>query len=328
MRGNKPLKCYFAFGHDIENNQCYIDMLMATLSSARKNTTLDLYCLYDGTKDDKLYSLMKEYGVNIKIASIPFFDKIKKIYTNEYMFKVLGYTISDNSLKSRFLRMLISEYEKEDDYILYCDTDILFLKDIKLSDFPKLPEFIGVCPEFYKVDDYTYFNAGIMLINMKRAKEKYDEFLDIISDGKRTTIECCDQGYLNDIYKGQFDRLPFEYNWKPYWGKNVNAKIVHFHGVKPNTESVSKKLFLSNALMEEEGVCEAYYYYYDLFCKYSGVDKDIVFEKVTRTLLANFPMWEFVKGFKKFDKRYKKLKLVIRLLAVFYLLLLLKLLFI
>ena len=47
-----------------------------------------------------------------------------------------------------------------------------------------------------------------------------------------------------------FDLLPDELNWKPYWGLNSNAEIVHFHGPKPSlvleflTKSDVKSLFL------------------------------------------------------------------------------------
>ena len=33
---NNKLKCFFAFSNDIENNKTYIDLLIATLESAKK----------------------------------------------------------------------------------------------------------------------------------------------------------------------------------------------------------------------------------------------------------------------------------------------------
>lgn len=49
-----------------------------------------------------------------------------------------------------------------------------------------------------------------------------------------------DQGYINEVCDNEFDFLPLEYNWKPYWGLNENAKIIHFHGIKPGgTEDTS-----------------------------------------------------------------------------------------
>ena len=44
-----------------------------------------------------------------------------------------------------------------------------------------------------------------------------------------------DQGAYNEFYSGKFvvHRWPL-FNWKPYWGFNARAKLVHFHGPKPD----------------------------------------------------------------------------------------------
>ena len=42
-----------------------------------------------------------------------------------------------------------------------------------------------------------------------------------------------DQRSFNDFYRGRFDHLDPLMNWKPYWGRNNGASIVHFHGPKP-----------------------------------------------------------------------------------------------
>ena len=94
MNGNKNLKCYFAFSNDIENNQVYIDMLMACLNSARKNTTLDLHCLYDGEKSDKLYLMLSDYNVHIHLCRIPFEESIYALYSESYMKEKFGSIIS------------------------------------------------------------------------------------------------------------------------------------------------------------------------------------------------------------------------------------------
>ena len=42
-----------------------------------------------------------------------------------------------------------------------------------------------------------------------------------------------DQHAYREHYRGRWDQLPVEMNWKPYWGRNAAAQIVHFHGPKP-----------------------------------------------------------------------------------------------
>lgn len=272
------LKCYFAFSNDIEKNQTYKDMLVCTLASARKNTTLDLHCLYDGSESDELYLILKQFNVKVKIASIPFLDDLKKIYTHDYMQEKFGYQISDASLRSRFLRMIIPNFEN-DKYILYCDTDVMFMRDIKLCDFDKLPEYIGVCPEFNKSQDYTYFNAGIMLMNVDNARIKLAEFLDMINNKRCAKIECCDQGYLNDLYEGIFDKLPLEYNWKPQWGVG-NPYIVHFHGVKPFSYSPWGFNFCRDCIRTFNDAKIGFLYYYFLYASFLQRDFDIDFKNM------------------------------------------------
>ena len=44
-----------------------------------------------------------------------------------------------------------------------------------------------------------------------------------------------DQGAYNGHYQGRFDvHLYARWNWKPYWGHNRAAALVHFHGPKPD----------------------------------------------------------------------------------------------
>ena len=45
-----------------------------------------------------------------------------------------------------------------------------------------------------------------------------------------------DQGAFNMFYAGQFEvRLWPSWNWKPYWGYQSDAKLLHFHGPKPRS---------------------------------------------------------------------------------------------
>ncbi len=40
-----------------------------------------------------------------------------------------------------------------------------------------------------------------------------------------------------------WDRLRPELNWKPYWGWNPQARIIHFHGPKPYQRSCLDSVF-------------------------------------------------------------------------------------
>ena len=87
-----------------------------------------------------------------------------------------------------------------------------------------------------------YGNAGIMLINVPWMRRTYDEFVAWTFSGANVArglhfgpFGPGDQGAYNQFYTGKFNvhRWPL-FNWKPYWGYNPRAKLVHFHGPKPD----------------------------------------------------------------------------------------------
>ena len=79
------------------------------------------------------------------------------------------------------------------------------------------------------------FNSGVMLINVDSMYETYENFLDLTVKINHKSIHTAfDQGALNHYYVNRWDRLPIEYNWKPYWGFDENIQILHFHGPKPH----------------------------------------------------------------------------------------------
>ena len=321
MEISNKLKCFFAFSSDIENNQIYIDLLIATLESAVQNTTLDLHCIYIGSENDNIYKILKKYNVTIYITDLQFFSKLKNVYTEEYIHKnALGH-ISDLSMKARFSRFLIPLFT-QDEYVLYCDTDLIFLKDIRLEDFPPpLPKTIAVCPECENIQFYDYFNAGVMLINIKSFAEKYKELIKMLDQGQHASIECYDQGYLNDLYKNNFEKLPLEYNWKSYWGYNDNIKILHFHGLKPNMQIKQDLPFLRPFIYDND-VYTGFYKNYELFCKYSGADKEECFSKLKETLSYNLKDNYIYKKIKKARKHINALAIsqFILFIIVIYLL--------
>lgn len=270
------MKCYFALSDDVSNNETYYAMFLCTLESAKKNTSLELHCLYDFRKtytnfiqNDRIYKLLKEYGVIIHEISIDFEKSLFNIYTDDYLAKI---GVTKNSLYSRFLRFMIADVEKTDEFVLYADTDVIFIKDITLDLFNEFPKTVAVCPEFDNTYKYQNFNAGIMLLNMTSYREAKNILIRMLNSKVYAKDECCDQGYLNTIYEKKFEKLDNRFNWKPYWGIDKNAYIVHLHGLKPSVnENVDNHFipFVSELLKKNKFAKEGWFYYFDLFCKYA-----------------------------------------------------------
>ena len=286
------MKCYFALSDDVSNRDEYFYMFRCTLESAVKNTSLELHCIYDfkgkncaSVDDDRIYKLLKEYEVNIHLCSIDFEEKLLGVYTEDYLKKI---SVTKSSLYSRFLRFMLADIEHDDEYIIYADTDVIFLKDISLDSFKTLPKTVGVCPEFVNTYNYDYFNAGIMLINLGSYKNAKKSFISMLEAKQNAKIECCDQGYLNLIYENDFLRLDNKFNWKPYWGINDDAVIVHLHGLKPKLDLKTLECrhedWIAHLFFDNKNAKEGFFHYFNMFANYAGIDNNTVITNLLVTL--------------------------------------------
>lgn len=131
------------------------------------------------------------------------------------------------------MRLDIPFVETQEDLVLYTDIDVYFNKNISLSDLPE-PKYLAAAPEFTKSPkEMTYFNAGVLLLNVKNTRKQCEKIFLDLQNGKPNKSGLFDQGFLNQYCFKEMNLLPIEYNWKPYWGINPKAKIIHYHGMKP-----------------------------------------------------------------------------------------------
>ena len=130
------MKCYICLTDSIVNRKDYFNMLKVTLISARKNTSLRLICLYDGKIGDPVYNLLKDFKVEIIIHELPYKKELMEIYSHEWMETELGKDIEYSRIFGTFMRMEIPIIEKEDEYVLYTDMDIIINYDRLLKDLP------------------------------------------------------------------------------------------------------------------------------------------------------------------------------------------------
>lgn len=128
-----------------------------------------------------------------------------------------------------FLRIDIPLIDTVSKFVLYTDCDVIFLREPKLVDIR--PTFFAVAPEF-TLGDYRNMNSGVMVINVPGMRSVHQD-LDNFIRGGLAEFAAFDQGALRQFFEGRYDPLPEQMNWKPYWGPNPEADIVHFHGPKP-----------------------------------------------------------------------------------------------
>lgn len=240
-----------AVGDDSSTTALYADLLTVALKSARQNTSLDLVVLYDGPKEHCIYEVLLKY--NVKIIEHPFshFEYLKKTFTPDILLSKTGKrSIDFKKLSGTFMRLDIPFIENDDDYVLYTDIDVIFNKDINDTNLSK-PKVVSAGPEVSKeYHEGDIFNAGILYLNVKAMREKCNKIFSLLEQGIPNKTNLFDQGYINEVCENEFDFLPLEYNWKPYWGLNENAKIIHFHGIKPGGTEVTSGFAVNSSLYE------------------------------------------------------------------------------
>src|SRR4029077_12023275 len=128
----------------------------------------------------------------------------------------------------------------DDEFALYTDVDVMFVGDVATALCQLRPKYFAAAPEF-TLNDYEHMNSGVMLMNLRSLRQKDDEFRSFIQDHLETLV---DTSWDQEAYRRFFGRRTFitkvigtrwnqltpELNWKPYWGTNPNAQIIHFHG--------------------------------------------------------------------------------------------------
>jgi hypothetical protein len=199
------------------------DQIRAAIASAKENTSLVPYCLVDDAPMSEVacrhLSEIEAQGATI-IRHRSFFYEMLYAQFGERMLLFSGH----------WLRCDIPILEKEDDFVLYTDIDVVFLKDPTRIDMR--PSIIACAPEHHQ-DNFSYFNSGVMIMNVPALRATSQKLKQTVIQRLRNMAPHDDQGALNECYKNQWDRLPNIWNWKPYWGHNEDAGLLHFHGPKP-----------------------------------------------------------------------------------------------
>ena len=117
----------------------------------------------------------------------------------------------------------------DDEYVLYTDVDVLFLRRLEL---PTVAHW-GMVPENRAG---SHFNSGVSVMHVPELRETapgFDAFCRQAILAGRLPSLCWDQGLINAFYSERITKLPDIWNWRPYWGPNPEAAILHFHGPKP-----------------------------------------------------------------------------------------------
>lgn len=202
-----------------------IKMLEVACKSAVQNTNFDVYVIFDGKKEE--LNLPKEITIiEHRHRCYDTFLNSKKNKEHNCM------AVASGTFLRTEIPFICQEHGFTDEYVLYTDYDVLFQKGDYTSLNELKPPYFAAAPEG-NPNDWSYINAGIMLINVQHFLEQDSNIVNYINN-EFDNLHVWDQTMYNNLYTGRITRLPLEYNWKTYWGINESAKIIHFHGAKPS----------------------------------------------------------------------------------------------
>ena len=239
-KSNNTIPIFFA----VDNG--YIPFLAVALKSMLKNASTkynyDIKILYTNISEENKQKILKYETNNAKIEFVDldlYIEELQeKFYTRDY------YT------KTTYYRLLIPNLYTQYDKAIYLDSDIVVLGDIselynqdvenKLvgavpdGSVRKIKEFSDYVEKVVGMFDYkNYFNAGVLLMNLKEMREFefQSKFLYLLENIKFSVAQ--DQDYLNRICKGRTKILDASWDVMPIPTESTmqknNIKIIHYN---------------------------------------------------------------------------------------------------
>ena len=223
------MQWYFALTEDSTAFRQYAEMIMVAVHTAQQHTTLEPHCIYDGG-DNEFTAWLTKRGVRIIQHRSFVRDALGELGRQK------GNPHLAPALSGAFSRIELPEIVTTG-RILYTDCDVFFLGEVVPELEANACRYFAVAPESTR-DDYVNMNTGVMLMNTERLRESLPAFREYSSKNLAALeAESWDEAAYRWFYRDEngpmWDRLRPELNWKPYWGENPQAKIIHFHGPKP-----------------------------------------------------------------------------------------------
>ena len=228
------MRTVFTTNSDYKSHSTH-ELLKVALNSLKVNTTLEPVVIWDGYQDE-MTGWLEANNIPIIYHQLSFKDKIthfdfQKIQCeNNYldtMYKHYPEYYNKTFIETESLRMDIPDLFPNEESVLYCDCDVLFLKD---PEFPFIETPLGVATR-----ENGFFNNGVMLFNIPEYKKYHEDFKKfyIESDYTFKIGDTTTQGAYNTFFKGLVSDIGLENNWHSFFGINPDANIVHHCGIKP-----------------------------------------------------------------------------------------------
>ena len=221
----------------------YVPFLTVAIASLLDNSSKEnfykIYVLTSHLTEENMNSILKMATEN---SSIKFVQLSKELDKVQDMFHLRDY-YSKETYYRIFIPNLFPQYEK----VLYLDCDITVLADVsELYNTQIHGYYVGAVQEevmqtFEVFGNYVekadginrknYFNAGILLINCRRWRNKLiaERFVDLLNRYKFRVVQ--DEDYLNVLCKDNIKWLSLGWNKTSYKNEafdDKDLKIIHW----------------------------------------------------------------------------------------------------
>lgn len=205
--------------------------------------------LYDG-EDNDFVTELRSAGVNVIHHRVSFYKALMEHGSGNPAYLSIA--------SGAFLRFEISLIENET-LALYTDCDVIF--NCHPNFYTEMEPALFAATSQSSLDPATDLNLGVMLINVPAMRADYPALADFTEKNLHLGL---DQEILRVFYNERYQPMDRSLNWKPYWGVNSLAQIVHFHGPKPGmarrmaetVEAVSVPIWRSLYLLDPGAYAE------------------------------------------------------------------------
>ena len=219
----------------------YLPYLAVSLNSLQENASKDyhyeIYVLHADVSEEAQHGLDEYVSENFSIRFLNIAEKLEEVKD--------ALSLRDYYTGATYYRIFIASMFPQFDKALYLDSDIIVLGDISelyntelgnnlVGAVPDgavgaVPEFRLYTKEALGIDADKYFNAGVLVMNLKQFREEdfYGEFCALLKAYKFTVAQ--DQDYLNVLCKDKVAYLGEEWNRMPIGGDGDTPKLIHYN---------------------------------------------------------------------------------------------------
>ncbi len=225
------MRCFFDLNESAPHFWSYGEMLKVAVLSLQQHTPLEPILIYDG-RENALTRWMDCHGVEIIRHRCLLYPELVRRAAETGNGAYLAH--GPGVLIKADLPDLCAARGWADERVVFCDCDVMFQGDPT----PDWPDLAGRCfaagPEESPLLP-DRFNTGVMLMDMAVMLPRAAAFRNFLAEILPEAVKISWDQHAYRLFYGTNDWLPLraELNWKPYWGFNPSARIIHFHGPKP-----------------------------------------------------------------------------------------------